>query len=137
MNAGREKFKAIRFGGELLPDWAQMLDVAARVCPVAEESRIWFSRFTAASGVDDSRTVLDHCNALRQGIQEHQELLLAELRRGPSDALPNRIIAAWRYSLETMIQEAQSHSTCSWTIEGTADTVTDDSDGGDISLRRV
>jgi len=29
-----ENLKAIRFAGELLPNWAQLLDVAARLCPV-------------------------------------------------------------------------------------------------------
>jgi hypothetical protein len=36
-----------------------------------------------------------------------------------------------------MIQEARSRKTCSWIVEGVDDTVIDDSDGGDITLRRV
>ena len=41
------------------------------------------------------------------------------------------------YALDTMIQEAQSSKTCSWTVEGAEDVEIDDSDGGDITLRRV
>jgi hypothetical protein len=41
------------------------------------------------------------------------------------------------YALDTMIQEAQTSKTCSWIVEGTEDTEVDDSDGGDITLRRV
>ena len=53
------------------------------------------------------------------------------------DAQPSQIIGAWFYALDTMIQEAQSSQTCSWTVEGADDDVIDDSDGGDITLRRV
>jgi len=41
------------------------------------------------------------------------------------------------YSLDTMIQEAQTRKTCPWIIEGMDGVVTGDSDGGDITLRRV
>jgi hypothetical protein len=34
-----ENLKAIRFAGELLPKWAQLLDLAAGLCPVSEEIR--------------------------------------------------------------------------------------------------
>jgi hypothetical protein len=132
-----ENLKAIRFAGELLPNWAQLLDLAARLCPVSEEVRHWFALLTSRAGVDDSRTVIDRCRLLRQSIQEHRESVSSELRRTRDDAQPAQIIGAWFYALDTMIQEAQSSQTCSWTVEGADDDVIDDSDGGDITLRRV
>jgi hypothetical protein len=137
MSAPHENLKAIRFAGELPPNWAQLLDLAARLCPVSEEVRHWFALLTSRAGVDDSRTVIDRCRLLRQSIQEHRESISSELRRTRDDAQPSQIIGAWFYALDTMIQEAQSSQTCSWTVEGADDDVIDDSDGGDITLRRV
>jgi len=48
-----------------------------------------------------------------------------------------RIVAAWEYALDTMIQEARSKPTCSWTVEGVKDRGEGDFGGGDITLRRV
>jgi hypothetical protein len=129
--------RTIRFGGELLPDWTQLLDIAARLCPVSADVRRWFSRFTSYSGVDDSRTVIDHCSVLRAKIQEQRESILTNLSRSDDDEQPRQILAAWTYALDTMIQEAQTCKTCAWIVEGTEDSATGDSDGGDISLRRV
>lgn len=132
-----ENLKAIRFAGELLPNWAQLLDFPARLCPVSEEMRHWFTRLTTCAGVDDARTVIDYCTRLRAGIQEHRESIAAELRRSREDGQPAQIIGAWMYALDTMIQQAQSSRTCSWTVEGAENAVIDDSDGGDITLRRM
>lgn len=132
-----ENLKAIRFAGELLPQWAQLLDLAARLCPVSEDVRHWFSRLTTCAGVDDSRTVIDCCGQLRATIQEHRESIAAELGRNRDDAQPSHVIGAWMYALDTMIQEARSSKTCSWTVDGGGDVVIDDSDGGDVTLRRV
>lgn len=132
----RENLKPIRFAGELLPDWAQLLDVAAQLCPVSEPARRWFCRFTMCSGVDDARTVFKFCSALRAAILEHSEYLATELQRNRGDSQPSQILAAWIYALDTMIQETQSRKTCSWIIEGTDNVVPDGSDG-DITLRRV
>jgi hypothetical protein len=137
MSASHENLKAIRFAGELLPNWAQLLDLAARLCPVSEQVRHWFALLTSRAGVDDSRTVTDRCRLLRQSIQEHREPITSELRRARDDAQPSQIIGAWLYALDTMIQQAQSSQTCSWTVEGADDDVIDDPDGGDITLRRV
>lgn len=137
MNAkSHENLKAIRFAGELLPNWAQLLDLAARLCPVSEV-RNWFSRFTDRSGIDDARTIVGQCSLLRENIQARRELLAAELQRTHNDCQSSPILEAWLYSLETMIQEAQTSATCSWTVEGTDEAVVDDSDGGDVTLRRV
>ena len=132
-----ENLKAIRFAGELLPNWAQLLDLGARLCPVSEEVRHWFCQLTTRAGVDDARTVIERCTLLRKSIQAHRESIATELQRSRSDAQPSQIIGAWMYALDTMIQEAQSSQTCSWTVEGADDDVIDDSDGGDITLRRV
>lgn len=137
MSASHENLKAIRFAGELLPNWAQLLDLAARLCPVSEEVRHWFSLLTSRAGVDDPRSVIDRCRLLRQSIQEHRESILSELERTRADAQASQIIGAWFYALDTMIQEAQSRQTCSWSVEGEDDDVIDDSGGVDITLRRV
>ncbi len=99
--------------------------------------RHWFSRLTSCAGVADARTVIDYCSRLRASIQEHRESIAGELRRSRDDAQPAQIVAAWLYSLDTMIKEAHSSKTCSWTVEATADAVNGDSDGGDITLRRI
>jgi hypothetical protein len=132
-----ENLKAIRFEGELLPNWAQLLDLAARLCPVSEDVRRWFSRLTNCSGADDSRTVKAQCEILKASIQEHCESIAAELKRSREDAQPSKVLGAWTYALDTMIQEAQTSKTCSWIVEGTEETGGDDSGGGEITLRRV
>jgi hypothetical protein len=138
MNAkSHENLRAIRFAGELLPNWAQLLDLAARLCPVSEEVRKWFSKFTARSGVDDARTIVCQCGLLRESIEARREFIADELQRTRDDCQPSQILGAWVYALETMIQEAPTSTTCSWTVEGTDDVVVDDSDGGDVTLRRV
>ena len=132
-----KNLKAIRFADELLPNWAHLLDLAARLCPVSEEVRHWFSSFTTRTGVDDARTVIDRCRLLRASIEAHRESITTELRRSRDDGQPSQVIGAWLYALDTMIQEAEASQTCSWTVEGSEDVVVDDSDGGDITLRRV
>jgi len=132
-----ENLKTIRFAGELLPNWAQLLDLAARLCPVSEDVRHWFCQLTARAGVDDAHAVIERCTLLRQRIQEHRESIVAELRRSRDDVQPSQIVGAWMYALDTMIQEAHSSKTCSWTVEGAENDVIDDSGGGDITLRRV
>jgi hypothetical protein len=131
------KLKTIRFGEELLPDWTQLLDIAARLCPVSPEVRAWFSRFSSGSGTDNSRTVIEHCSLLRASIQEQREMFVTSLRRTDRDEQPQQILAAWIYALDTMIQEAHSRKTCVWIVEGTEENAGEDSDGGDITLRRV
>ena len=132
-----ENLKAIRFAGKLLPGWAQLLDLASRLCPVSEEIRHWFSLLTTRAGVEDSRTVIEHCRLLRQSVREHQESIASELRRTRDDAQPSQILGAWFYALDTMVQQAESRETCSWTVEGVDDgDVFDGSDGGDVTLRR-
>jgi hypothetical protein len=131
-----ENLKTIRFAGQLLPKWAQLLELASRLCPVSEDTRHWFSKLTTCAGVDDARTVIDHCSRLRASIQEHWDALAAELRRS-DDVQPSQIIGAWLYALDTMIQEAESNRTCSWTVEGAENVGINDLDDGDITLRRV
>lgn len=133
----RETHTPIHFAGELLPECAQLLDVAARLCAASATTQVWFSRFTRTSGVDDGRVILEHCGALRRNILEQQTMLAAELARSRSDGQPAQIIGAWLYALDTMIQQAQSHSTCAWIVAGTEDVPDCGFDGGDITLRRV
>jgi hypothetical protein len=132
-----ENLKSIRFAGELLPKWAHLLDVAARLCPVSEEVRHGFSRFASFSGVDEAQTVIEQCSLLCASIEEHRERITDELRRSRDDGQPLQILGAWMYALDTMIQEARASKSCSWIVEGTDDTVVDDSDGGDITLTGV
>ena len=132
-----EKLKVIRFGGKMLPNWAQLLDAAARLCPVPDETRSWFSRLTHSSGVDDARTVLIQSKRLVNTLRDNKQAVIAELERKQGDLQAPRIFAAWEYALDTMIQAATSKKTCSWQIEGMEDTGDGDLGGGDITLRRV
>jgi hypothetical protein len=133
----RENLKVICFEGQLLPDWAQLLFLAARLCPVAQDASLWFSRLTDCSGVDDARTVIKQCGLLRASIQQNRESVSAELQRSRDDDQSKQILAAWMYSLDTMIQEAQGRKTCSWIVEGTEDAPLNDLDHGDVTLKRV
>jgi hypothetical protein len=137
MRAPHENLKVIRFEGEMLPNWAQLLDLAARLCPVSEETRSWFSRLTNSSGVDDARTILTQSRILLSALRENREPVITELQRKRGDVQATRIVAAWEYALETMIQEASSSRTCSWQVEGIEDSSEGDFGDGDITLRRV
>jgi hypothetical protein len=134
----RENLRMIRFNSEMLPIWTQLLDVGARITGVGHEVQSWFSRFTNANGVEDSRTVLAHCRALSVALQARKEVAVAEMKNVSSDEQPLAIIAAWTFALEMMIQEASSTETCSWTVEGGQEPGYDSFDGGgDITLRRI
>ncbi|MCX6923231.1 MAG: hypothetical protein NT154_08490 [Verrucomicrobia bacterium] len=108
-----ENLKAIRFEEELLPNWAQLLDLAARLRPVSENVRRWFSRLTSCSGVDDARAVTNQCQLLQTSIHEHRDAIAEELKRSRDDAQPSQVIGAWMYALDTMIQAARTTTTCS------------------------
>ncbi len=131
------ELKTIRFEGELLPKWAQLLDVAASLCPVSLDVRRWFIRLTNSSGVDDARTVEDRCGVLRANIMENRASIASELSRTHDDGKPAQILGAWMYALDTMIQQARGRKTCTWVVDGSEEVATDDSSGGDITLRRV
>lgn len=132
-----ENLRAIRFAGELLPNWAQRLDLAAKLSPVSEETRRWFSGLTRHSGVDDARTVLHHCTALLNSIQSDPDTIAAGLRRNHGEIQPPQILCAWTYALDTMIQATRNRKTCPWIVEGEEDSEPDRPDDGDITLRRV
>ncbi len=132
-----QNLKTIRFEGEMLPQWAQLLDLASRLSPLPESTRQWFSRLTNSSGIDDAKTVADQCGLLHASLQEHREPILNELQRTRNDGQSLQILGAWLYALDTMIQKAHVKKTCSWIVEGAEDPRIDDSDGGDITLRRV
>ena len=57
----------------MLPNWAQLLDLAARLCPVSVETRDWFSRFTNSAGVDDARTVAKEAGILLNALRENRQ----------------------------------------------------------------
>ena len=133
-----EKLKTIKFAGEILPRWAQLLDLATELCPVPPETRKWFHTFANSSGVDDSRTILDHCHELKRCLGETKLDVIRQLERKPGDPQAPQVHGAWVYSLDTMIQQASALKTCSWVVEGVGAVVQDDdSSDGDISLRRV
>ena len=133
----RQSLKAIRFQGELLPDWAQLLDLAAALSSVPESTRQWFSLFTSRTGVDDARTIAEHCQVLRSGLHTSRDSVLAALAPGSGDSAPTTIHSAWLYALDTMIENASGAETCAWHVQGT-DPAPGPIDGdGDITLRRV
>jgi hypothetical protein len=138
MRAGsRQALKTIYFEGEMLPEWAQLLDVAARVCAAEPAARDWFAAFTNGPGVADARTVLDHCDLLRRQVMEKRDILLDALAREPRDSQPDLVVAAWLYALDTMIQQASSSKTCHWRMESAEARGGDDFGEGEVSLRRV
>jgi len=138
MRPSHLNLKTIRFEGELLPNWAQLLDLASRISTVPEETRHWFSTFTNSNGVDDAQTVLSHCELLRAELHRHRERVLSELRRERQDGQAIQVYGAWIYSLDTMLQQAAGRQTCTWFVEGLQRPDEDDfGDGGEISLRRV
>lgn len=137
MRPSSDNLKIIRFENELLPNWAQFLDLAARLSHVSESTREWFSRFTNAAGVDDARIIISECETLLTAIRQDKAALIFELERTRGDNPASQIIAAWEYALNTMIQEAHSKKTCSWRIEGIEENGESDYGDGDITLRRV
>ena len=132
----RMGLKTIRFEGEMLPKWAYLLEVGARICGTSEETQRWFSRLTNAPGVDDARTIILQSEVLLTAIRKHKELLAFQLGRTQDPARIPQIIAAWEYSLETMISQARSKKTCSWTIDDYEPTGDDDLGGGDITFHQ-
>jgi hypothetical protein len=132
----RENLKTIWFEGQLLPDWAQLLFLAARLCPVEQDASLWFARFASCSGAEDARMVLEQCGLLRASLHKHRKSISAELERSRGDGRSKQILAAWMYSLDTMMLEARSKKTCSWTVERTEDARLNDLEDGDIALRR-
>ena len=137
MNKSQENLKTIWFEGEMLPNWAQLLDAGARMCPVAEGTRGWFSRFTNSPGVDDARTVVAEAKILRDALRDNRQAIIADLQRTRGDGQAAQVFAAWEYALETILQQAAGKQTCAWTVEGVENTGDGDSWGGDITLRRV
>jgi hypothetical protein len=137
MRNSYENLKIIWFENEMLPKWAQLLGTAARLCPVPEATRQWFSQLTNSSGVDDARTVIAEVKILQLSLREHKETIITQLQRTRGDSQAARIFAGWEYSLETIIQGAASKKTCSWKIENCEDTGEGDYGDGDINLRRV
>lgn len=133
----RQSLKPIRFQGELLPDWAQLLDLAACLSSVPASTRQWFSLFINRTGVDDARTIREHCQVLRSGLQARRDSVLAALAPGSGDSAPATIHAAWLYALDTMMENASWAQTCAWQVEGTDDAPSGVDGDGDITLRRV
>ena len=133
----RRSLKPIRFEDELLPDWAPLLDLAASLSSVPESTRQWFSIFTRRTGVDDARTIVEHCKVLRSGLHTRRESVLADLAPGSGDSAPATIRTAWLYALDTILEKASHAETCTWHVEGTDDALSKDDVGGGITLRRV
>ncbi len=133
----RRSLKAIRFEDELLPDWAQLLDLAASLASVPEPTRQWFSLFTRRTGVDDARTIVEHCQVLRSGLHARRDFVLAALAAGSGDSAPVTILTAWLYALDTILEKASGADTCAWHVQGTDDAPGEEDGDGDITLRRV
>jgi hypothetical protein len=132
----RQSLKTIRFEDELLPDWAQLLEVAASVSAVPESTCRWFCRFAARTGVDDARTIIEHCSVLRSALLTRRESVLVAIAPGTGDSAPETIHKAWIYALDTMVEKATGAQTCQWHVDGAEDSP-DQEGGGDITLRRV
>lgn len=121
----------------MLPDSAHLLDLAGRLTGANNKTTSWFSRFALCSGVDDSRTVFEHCNVLIEKLREQREAVIFDLKRANDDPAAIQIYNGWLYTLETMMQEAHARTTCTWMVEGSESLGVDGSSGGNITLRRV
>jgi hypothetical protein len=133
----RQSLKPIRFEDELLPDWAQLLDLAASLCSMPDPTRQWFSLFTRGNGVDEARIIAEHCQLLRSGLRAQRDSVLAALASGSGDSAPATIHAAWLYALDTILEKASGAETCAWHVPGSDGAPNEDEGGGDITLRRV
>jgi hypothetical protein len=136
MQSPDEKLRIIWLEGEMLPKWAQLLDAAARLCPVSEETCRWFSRFTHSPGTEEASSIMAEAKILERALRENRETILHRLRGTHDDQQAERIYDAWLYSLETMVQVAATRKTCHWRLDG-AEKIGEDDGDGDISLRRV
>lgn len=137
MHSPAKNLKTLWFEDEMLPQWARLLDVAARLLPVSQQTRSWFSRFTNSTGVDDARIITANARDLQNALQENKSHIVTELERTRGDEQARQIYAAWQYALDTMIQSASCKKTCSWKVEGVENTGEGDFGDGDITLRRV
>jgi atypical dual specificity phosphatase len=131
------RLKTIHFEGEMLPQSAQLLELAAALCQVSDETRRWFSRFTASPGVADARTIILQSEILLIAIRQRKSQLAFQLASTKYNNQAPQIIAAWEYSLDTIIQQARFKKTCSWTLDGMEASDQNDFGEGGISLRRV
>jgi hypothetical protein len=111
-----EPLKTISFEDELLPTWACLLDLAARLAPVNSDTRRWFAKFIRESGTEDSRVIADHCTILLAAMAEFGDSITSNLARERTDAPASQILAAWKYTLETIRQCADARETCSWIV---------------------
>lgn len=137
MSGSHCSLKWILFENEQLPEWAELLDLAAMISPNSSETRGWFSRFTSTSGVDDARSVVENCESLRASLQAHGQEVMTEFSSGPADSDASAVLAAWIYTLDTMIHKASSLKTCSWLVEGSGDMPSRLGEGGDLKLHRA
>jgi len=53
------------------------------------------------------------------------------------EEIPDQVLAAWKYSLDTMMQQASAKQTRSWKLDGIEDDAEGDYGDDDITLRRV
>ena len=99
----------IRFEGELLPRWAELLrDVAARIFPVSGGGAplvlATHDRPRGGGGTPGDSALPGASGESRAASRN--PFAAAELRRNREDVQPARILGAWLYALDTMIQQA-------------------------------
>ena len=92
---------------------------------------------TNANGVEDSRTVVEHCEILRAELKKERQRVLEELSGKEVEARAQQVFGAWIYALDTMIQQAKGRETCAWLVAGSESAADRLEDGGEIWFRRV
>ena len=134
MSGSHHRLKWILFEGEQLPEWAGLLDLAARMSPNSSETRGWFTR---GSGVDDARSVVEICSSLRTTLHANRQAVVTELGCGSPFSDAAAVIATWMLVLDTMIHEASSLKTCSWLVEEHRNPLIRPHVGGTLKLRKA
>jgi len=128
--------KLIRLGHVPLRPEALSLDVAAKLCPVPEKVRRWFSGFTSCGGISDSRAASSSCACLYQSLVRHSSIVLEELQTRSNEKQASRTFSVWIHVLHMISDEARAGEICFWTVEESEGSMINDPSDGDMPLRR-
>jgi hypothetical protein len=111
----------IVFEQNRLPEYAYLLDAAAKMYGLPEETFEWFWRFcdpVPNAKQDSSENVLRHSRTLLERVEQMLDSRTGDwciLMRYP-DVDPALVKAHWTHSLRLMIELAQRTKICHWVV---------------------